>query len=80
MNKAAHHLQNEMENLLQWVRMKGDKILYAPPTLQLYTLVTDNTIAAREHKNKKLEVKMTDYSQTSTYCDERMIATTIRKM
>lgn len=81
MNKAAHHLQNEMENLLQWVRMKGDKILYAPTDVQLYTLVTDSLQLLQESiKNKKLEVKMTDYSQTSTYCDERMIATTIRNV
>ena len=78
---AASHLQNEMENLLQWVRMKGDAILYAPHDVYLNTLVADNIQLLQDLlQQKEISINLSDSSQTSAYCDDRMIATVIRDL
>lgn len=80
-SNAANILQGQMENLLQWARLRSSSIVFSPTEVFLaYAVKGAITLLQDVARQKGVCIEVNDSSTHAAIADERMVATIVRNL
>jgi len=80
-NNSARHLNNLIENLLQWSRSQTDRLEFSPEKVNLAELVRENLKLSKTHaQSRDIRLKEHIRDEVSAYCDRNLINVVFRNL
>lgn len=79
--RAAHKLQEQMDNILEWARIQTKEIFYSPKNIALSASVKDAVSLLKETaEQKQISITIDDSTTHYAFADGRMVNTIIRNL
>lgn len=80
-NNSARHLNNLIENLLQWSRSQTDRLVYSPEVADLNSLINENIKLSKTHaQSKNISLINNLNSERLVFCDKNLINVVFRNL
>jgi len=80
-NSSARHLNDLIENLLQWSRAQTNRLEYTPDVVDLYEVINDNITLSKTHaQSKNITLENKSKPQMYAFCDRNLVEAVFRNL